>query len=317
MDTITDVEGIKVGHAHDVNAVTGCSVILCEQGATAGVDVRGGAPGTRETDLLCPKNMVEKVHAVYLSGGSAFGLDGASGVMKYLEEKGVGFDVGVAKVPIVPGAVIFDLTIGDHKRRPDLAMGYRACLNATTKNEMMGNVGAGMGATVGKILGDEFAMKGGLGTASITVKDLVVGAIVIVNCLGDVVDPDTGKIIAGALNEEKNSFADTISLIKNGFDGSARFGANTTIGTIATNAKLSKAGASKVASMAHNGYARTIRPVHTMSDGDTIFCLSTGKIDADISIVGALAAEVMAKAVVRAIKNAEHLEGRKSYKDMV
>lgn len=316
MDCITDVKGIKVGHAGDLQAATGCTVVLCESGAVAGVDVRGGAPGTRETDLLDPKNLVERVHAVYLSGGSAFGLDGASGVMRYLEERGVGFDTGAAKVPIVPGAVIFDLAIGDPKKRPDLSMGYEACLNASEENDMMGNVGAGAGATVGKFLGHEFSMKGGLGTASIKAGGLVVGALVVVNCLGDVVDPDKGEIVAGALNMEKKGFADTMELMKKGISENPSFGQNTTIGVVATNARLSKAGANKAASMAHNGLARSIRPVHTMYDGDTIFCLSTGEIDADISIVGALAAEAVAKAVIRAVERAETLYERICCKDL-
>lgn len=316
MDCLTDVRGIRVGHAGDLQAATGCTVVICESGAVAGVDVRGGAPGTRETDLLDSKNLVEKVHALYLSGGSAFGLDGASGVMRYLEERDIGFDTGVAKVPIVPGAVIFDLSIGDSKKRPDFKMGYDACLNASDKNDMMGNVGAGIGATVGKYFGDEFSMKGGLGTASIRAGDLLVGALVVVNCLGDVVDPENGTIIAGTLNMEKTGFANTIELMKRGFSGGAGLGRNTTIGVIATNARLSKAGANKAASMAHNGLARTIKPVHTMYDGDAIFCLSTGEIDADISIVGALAAEAVAKAVVRAVESAETLYGRICCRDL-
>ncbi|WP_422446642.1 P1 family peptidase [Thermoanaerobacterium sp. DL9XJH110] len=316
LDCITDVKGIKVGHAQDLDAATGCTVVLCEEGAVGGAEVRGGAPGTRETDLLGPRNLVEKVHGVYLSGGSAFGLDGASGVMRYLEERGIGFDVGVTKVPIVPAAVLFDLTVGDYRKRPDFAMGYEACLNATDNNDMMGNVGAGTGATVGKFLGDEFSMKGGLGTASIRVGDLVVGALVAVNCLGDVIDPDTGEIVAGALNETKTGFADTMKLMKAGVTGPGGFGRNTTIGVVATNAALTKAGAGKVASMAHNGYARTIRPVHTMYDGDTVFCLSCGRVRAEVSIVGALAAEVVAKAVVRAVRSAETLGGKISHKDL-
>lgn len=316
MDCITDVKGIKVGHAQDLDAATGCTVVLCEEGAVGGAEVRGGAPGTRETDLLGPRNLVEKVHGVYLSGGSAFGLDGASGVMRYLEERGIGFDVGVTKVPIVPAAVLFDLTVGDYRKRPDFAMGYEACLNATDNNDMMGNVGAGTGATVGKFLGDEFSMKGGLGTASIKVGDLVVGALVAVNCLGDVIDPDTGEIVAGALNETKTGFADTMKLMKAGVTGAGGFGRNTTIGVVATNAALTKAGAGKVASMAHNGYARTIRPVHTMYDGDTVFCLSCGRVRAEVSIVGALAAEVVAKAVVRAVRSAGTLGGKISHKDL-
>ena len=299
---LTDVKGIQVGHAQNYEAGTGCTVILCKDGAVAGVDVRGGAPGTRETDLLSPENLIEKVHAIYLGGGSAFGLDGASGVMHFLEENKIGFDVGVTKVPIVPAAVIFDLNVGDYRIRPDFKMGYEACLNAKSVDNASGNVGAGTGATVGKYLGDEFSMKGGLGTYSIRIGDLVVAALVVVNCLGDVVDPATGEILAGALNEGKTGFANTIETIKKGFMSQNIFSGNTTIGVVATNALLSKAHAKKVASMAHNGYARAIRPVHTMADGDTIFCLSLGEVKADVSIVGVLAAEVVAKAIVNAVK---------------
>jgi len=310
---LTDVKGIQVGHAQNYEAGTGCTVILCEQGAVAGVDVRGGAPGTRETDLLLPENMIQKVHAIYLRGGSAFGLDGVSGVMHFLEENNIGFDVGVTKVPIVPAAVIFDLNVGDYRIRPDFKMGYEACINATDTDNSSGNVGAGTGATVGKYLGDEFSMKGGLGTHSIKIGDLVVAALVVVNCLGDVVDPDTGEILAGALNETKTGFANTIATIKKGLTSQNIFCGNTTIGVVATNAILSKAQAKKVASMAHNGYARAIRPVHTMLDGDTIFCLSLGELNVDVSMVGVLAAEVMAKAIVKAIKSAKPLYGKMSY----
>ncbi len=315
--SITDINGIEVGHAGDLNAATGCTVVICRRGAVAGVDVRGGAPGTRETDLLNPQNMVDKVHAVYLSGGSAFGLDGVSGVMQYLEEQGIGMDVGVTKVPIVPAAVLFDLTIGDFRKRPDFNMGYEACKNASDKNSLMGNVGAGIGATVGKILGDQFSMKGGLGTASIKAGRLVVGAIVAVNCLGDVVDPDTGKIIAGALDESGDGFVDAVRLFETGRVFLGGLGKNTTIGVVATNGTLSKAGANKVASMSHNGYARTIRPVHTMYDGDAIFCLSTCQVDADVSIVGSLAAEAVLRAVISAVKSAKPLKGKKAWSDFV
>jgi L-aminopeptidase/D-esterase-like protein len=311
--SITDIDGIKVGHAGDLTSATGCTVVICENGAIAGVDVRGGAPGTRETDLLNPQNMVDKVHAIYLSGGSAFGLDGASGVMKYLEEKGIGLDVGVTKVPIVPAAVLFDLTIGDFRKRPDFNMGYEACQKACDNNFMMGNVGAGIGATVGKIFGDRFSMKGGLGTASIKVGQLVVGAIVAVNCLGDVIDPNTGQIIAGALDKSGKGFADTARLLETGNAFFGGFGKNTTIGVVTTNGILSKAEANKVASMSHNGYARTIRPIHTMYDGDTIFCLSTCQVEADVSVVGSLSAEAVSRAVVSAVKSAKPLCGKKAW----
>lgn len=317
INSITDVAGIKVGHAQDFEGGTGSTVVLCEEGAVGGVDVRGGAPGTRETDLLDPKNLVDKVHGIYLSGGSAFGLDGATGVMKYLEERGKGFDVGITKVPIVPAAVIFDLSVGDYRARPDAGMGYQACQNASAVSDMMGSIGAGTGATVGKLLGDRFSMKGGLGTASIRLGELVVGALVVTNCLGDVVDPQTGRILAGALNYEKNGFADTMNLIKSGLASNTPPGSNTTIGVVATNAKLTKAKANKIASMAHNGYARTIRPVHTLHDGDTVFCLSIGNIEADTSIIGALAAEVMSEAVVRSVTKATCLYNKKTYAELL
>lgn len=313
----TDIEGIKVGHEQCLTGATGCTVIICEEGATGGVDVRGGAPGTRETDLLNPVNLVEKVHGVYLGGGSAFGLDAASGVMEYLEERKIGFDVGVTSVPIVVGAVLFDLTVGDHRIRPDKKMGYKACENATKLQFLEGTVGAGTGATVGKFLGPQYAMKGGLGSFCLQIGELKVGALVAVNCLGDVIDPKTGEILAGALNKDKNGFADTESLMIEGYASKKNlFSGNTTIGVIATNGKMTKSQANKIASMAHNGYARTMRPAHTMVDGDTIFTLGTGIVEADMNVIGLLAARVMEEAVVRAIKKATTLEGYKTYNDM-
>ncbi|SNS79450.1 L-aminopeptidase/D-esterase [Anaerovirgula multivorans] len=313
----TDIEGIKVGHQQDLAAATGCTVVICEKGATGGVDVRGGAPGTRETDLLNPVNLVDKLHAVVLAGGSAFGLDAASGVMEYLEERKVGFDVGVTTVPIVASAVLFDLTVGDYKVRPDKAMGYAACENATNQHCPQGTIGAGTGATVGKFLGGDYAMKGGLGTYCIQVGDLKVGALVAVNCLGDVIDPKTGKIVAGALTSDYQSFANTESVMVQQYSSKKNlFNGNTTIGVIVTNADLSKAQANKIASMTHNGYARTMRPAHTMVDGDTIFTMATNKVAAEINVVGLLAAKAMEEAVQRAITEATSLVGIKSYKDL-
>jgi len=319
-NSITDVPGIRVGHAHNLEGGTGCTVVLCEEGAVTAVDVRGGAPGTRETDCLHPANLVPQAHGVYLGGGSAFGLDGASGVMKYLEEKGIGFDTGVAVVPIVPGAVLFDLTVGDPKVRPDREMGYRACLEASTDNTRQGNVGAGAGATVGKALGPEFSMKSGLGTASICRGSLIVGAIVAVNCFGDVIDPATGQIIAGTLTEDKSTFAGSFKIITEHPEKKAEgFSTNTTIGVIATNAAMDKAGALRVAMAAHDGFARTMNPSHTMFDGDTVFCMSTGagagveseawQVESKLTAVCALAAEVMAATVVNAVKNSSSLYG--------
>ncbi len=314
---VNEIEGIKIGNAQDFNALTGCTVIICEEGATAGVDVRGGSPGTRETDLLNPVNMVDKIHAVTLSGGSAFGLDASSGVMQYLEERNIGFDVSVTKVPIVCSAVLFDLIAGDYKIRPDKAMGYAACENAQMNQCVEGNVGAGTGATVGKILGPEYSMKGGLGCYAVQVGELQVGAVIAVNCLGDIVDPSTGKMVAGALKEDHKSFANTEDVMISTYSEKKNlFNGNTTIGTVITNGKFSKSEMNKIASMAHNGYGRTMRPAHSMFDGDTIFTMATGKIGADISVVGLLAARVVEQAVLRAIKHADSVLGYKSYKDL-
>jgi len=313
---ITDISGIRIGNSQDLVAGTGCTVILCEQGAVAGVDVRGGSPGTRETDLLKSENQVDKVHAVFLAGGSAFGLDAAAGIMQYLEEKDVGFDVGVTKVPIVSGAILFDLTCGDYRVRPDKAMGYQACVAADEQEFSEGSVGAGTGATVGKFFGVEHAMKGGLGSYCIQTENLMVGAVVAVNCLGDVIDPGTGMILAGAYKEDPFSFLGTEEgMIENHNRMLNVFSGNTTIGAVITNAKLTKTQANKAASMAHNGYARTIRPSHTMFDGDTIFVLSTGMVEADTSVVGALAARVVEQAIVNAVKKASPLFGYKAYGD--
>jgi len=313
----TDIDDIKVGHAHNMDAGTGCTVVICEKGATAGIDVRGGAPGTRESDLLNPVNLVEKIHAVILSGGSAFGLDSASGVMQYLEERDIGFDVQVTRVPIVCGAVLFDLAIGDHRIRPDREMGYQACLNATNRACAEGCVGAGTGATVGKILGMPRAMKSGLGCYAIQAGTLKVGAIVAVNCLGDVIDPETGERLAGLLNEDLTGLADTEAvMIKSYAEKKNLFAGNTTIGIIATNARLTKSQATKLASMAQNGYARTMRPAHSMFDGDTIFTMATGHVEADLSVLGLLSARVMERAVVSAIRKARSLFGLKCSTDL-
>jgi L-aminopeptidase/D-esterase-like protein len=314
---ITDIEGIKIGHAQDLDAATGCTVVIGEEGVTAGVDVRGGAPGTRETDLLDPVNFVEQIHAVVMAGGSSFGLDAASGVMQYLEEKGVGFDAFVTRIPIVCGAVLFDLTIGDHRIRPEKKMGYQACLNANDTECREGCVGAGTGATVGKILGMERCMKSGLGIYCIQTGELKLGAIVAVNCLGDVIDPKTGETLAGLLDENKKRFINSEEIMIKEFSGrKIEFSGNTTIGVVVTNAKLTKSEANKVASMAHNGYGRTMRPAHTMFDGDTIFAVATGRVDTDVSVSGLLGARVMEQAVVRAVKRATPLCGLKCHSEL-
>ncbi|MBS6041745.1 MAG: P1 family peptidase [Clostridium baratii] len=314
----TDIDNIKLGHAQNEKGLTGCSVIICEDGATGGVDVRGGAPGTRETDLLDPSEMIEKIHAVVLSGGSAYGLEASTGVMEYLEEHNVGFDVSVCKVPIVCSAVLFDLAFGDFKVRPDKKMGYEACINSETYNDdVNGNIGAGFGATIGKILGPSTSMKGGLGTFAVEINGLQVGAIVAVNCLGDVVDPSNSKILAGALNKKNNEFLNSESILLSNIKSPKEpFKGNTTIGLIVTNGKFSKAQAKKIASMAHNGFARTMRPAHTMFDGDTIFTMATNKVDADVTTVGMIAANVMEKAVIRAIKEAKTLNGIIAFDDL-
>lgn len=315
-NAITDVPGIEVGQAQDLDALTGVTVIMCRKGAVGGVDQRGGAPGTRETDLLNPINLIEKVHAIVLAGGSAFGLDAAGGVMKYLEEQKIGFDVGVARVPIVPAAILFDLALGRADVRPTPEMGYRAAVAANAEAVAEGNFGAGTGASVGKIFGNAGAMKCGIGTASIDIGGgIIVGALAAVNAYGDVIDPQTGKIVSGARTIKAGpltlgapgTFADTLATMKT-FAGRMAEGfamrSNTVIGVVATNAKLTKSETNKVAQMAQDGLARAIRPAHTMLDGDTIFALATGQKYADVSLVGAFAAEAFAEACVRAARAA-------------
>lgn len=296
-NTITDVPGIEVGHAQNEEALTGCTVVLCRRGATAGVDVRGGAPGTRETDLLNPVNLVGEVHAVLLAGGSAFGLDAASGVMRYLEEHRIGFKTPNARVPIVPAAILYDLGLGRSNVRPDAAMGYQACANATRYVVEEGNVGAGTGASVGKILGLKQAMKSGVGSASIHIGGgVVVGALVAVNALGDVFDPNTGEFVAGVRGKKK-----TLEWMRSRILNTL-WRDNTVIGVVAVNAKLSKTEMTKVAQMANDGIARAIRPAHTQFDGDAIFALATGGKKMATSTVGAFAAEAVGMAIVRAVK---------------
>ncbi len=320
--SITDVEGISVGHYTDLEGITGCTVVLCREGAVGGVDVRGSAPGTRETDLMRPVNLVERVNAVVLSGGSAFGLDAATGVMRWLEEHGMGFDVGVGVVPIVPAAVLFDLTIGDPRARPDPAAGYEACGAATEGPVAEGCVGAGAGATVGKLLGPKFATKSGLGTAAVKIgRGIVVGAIVAVNAFGDVVDPQTGTIIAGTRKPVVSGFVNTVKAMQGNLGQTILGLGSTTLAVVATNAYLSKEGATKMAQMAQDGLGRTIRPAHTMFDGDTVFALATGKRPkdgqgADPSVVGSAAAEVLAQAIVRAVKTAQSLDGVPAARDL-
>lgn len=312
VDSIVDVAGLSVGHFTDARRPTGCTVVLTPQGATCGVDVRGAAPGTRETELLSPLNAVDKVHAVLLAGGSAFGLDAAGGVMRWLEERGAGVPVGPVRVPIVPAAILFDLWLGDARVRPDAAAGYAACAAASRERPAQGSVGAGAGASVGKLYGIARAMKGGIGTASLRVGGITVGALVAVNALGDVIDPASGRPVAGARSADGQHLLGTLNAILAG-DLPAPFqpGSATTIGVVATDAALNKAQANKVAQMAHDGLARAINPVHTMGDGDTLFALATGETGraADVTLIGALAAEATARAVLNAVRAAGRLAG--------
>ena len=312
MSGLTDVPGFLVGHAQNKEALTGCTVVLCPPNTVGGVDQRGGAPGTRETDLLHTGHLVSQVNAVLLTGGSAFGLDAAAGVMRYCEEKKMGYEFGGAFVPIIPAAVLFDLGIGDPKVRPDAEMGYQACLKASDETPAEGNVGAGTGATVGKILTMKMATKSGIGTASIDLGGGgKVAALVAVNSLGDVIDPNSGEIIAGARGIK--GYADTLKVMKT-FVGRkamtfASKAGNTVIGVVATNVKLNKDQINKVAQMAHNGVARTIRPAFSMFDGDTLFALSAGKVEMDLNIVGAYAAIAYQEAILRAVRCAEEAGG--------
>jgi L-aminopeptidase/D-esterase-like protein len=325
---ISNISGIRIGQEQNNNALTGCTVIIAEEGAVGGIDQRGGSPGTRETDLLRPMHMVENIHAVLLTGGSAFGLNAAAGVMKYLEENKIGFNTGVVPVPIVPAAVLFDLAIGDPSIRPDLQMGYQACTNASTEPPIQGNFGAGCGATVGKIFGMLSAMKSGIGQAALEISSGVfIGAIVAVNAFGDVIDPSSGDILAGARPVQKgplqlggkNKFANTLDVLRT-FTGQTimKFASsqNTTIGAVITNARLTKEEANKVAQMAQNGLALSINPAHTMMDGDTLFTMATGKKKIDVNIIGAFAPMVVAQAIINAVTFAQPVAGLPSYKNL-
>ena len=315
-ETITAVPGVRVGHYTDAGNATGCTVILFEEGAVGGVDVRGAAPGTRETDLLRPGNLVERVHAIVLSGGSAYGLDAASGVMRYLEERGIGFQIGPAVVPIVPAAILFDLGLITHSARPGPEEGYRACEDASS-GVAEGSVGAGTGATVGKVLGMDRAVKGGLGTACLDLGDgLLVGAIVAVNAVGSVVDPESGRVLAGPRREDGKGFLDTAALMTQpDFEAAHRqVPVNTTIGVVATNAALTKEEANRLAMMGQDGIAMAVRPSHTMADGDVVFAAATATVAALVdrgasSRLGAAAAAAMAQAITRAVTRATGLGG--------
>ena len=305
--SITRVAGIEVGHFTDTRRPTGCTVVMAREGAVAGVDVRGAAPGTRETDLLHPSNLVDKVHAIMLAGGSAWGLEAATGAVRWLEERGVGLDVAVGRLPIVPAAVLFDLLVGDMRIRPDAAAGYAACAAASSADPAEGNVGAGAGAVVGKVFGIQHAMKGGVGTASVTVDGVTVGALIACNALGDVIDPDTAQVMAGARTDDGRALRDTRRALLRGQPPQPLLaGTNTTIGVVATDAILTKAQAHRLAIAAHDGLARSINPVHTMSDGDTLFSLGTGRAGKSLGmmVLATMAAEATARATVRAVQAA-------------
>ena len=305
--SITRVAGIEVGHFTDTRRPTGCTVVMAREGAVAGVDVRGAAPGTRETDLLHPSNLVDKVHAIMLAGGSAWGLEAATGAVRWLEERGVGLDVAVGRLPIVPAAVLFDLLVGDMRIRPDAAAGYAACAAASGADPTEGNVGAGAGAVVGKVFGIQHAMKGGVGTASVTVDGVTVGALIACNALGDVIDPDTAQVMAGARTDDGRALRDTRRALLRGQPPQPLLaGTNTTIGVVATDAILTKAQAHRLAIAAHDGLARSINPVHTMSDGDTLFSLGTGRAGKSLGmmVLATMAAEATARATVRAVQAA-------------
>lgn len=315
--SIKDIENIKIGNAQNREAGTGCTVVICENGAPTGLDVRGGGPASRESELLKPVAAADSIHAVLLSGGSAFGLDAAGGVMQYLEEKNIGYDVGITKVPLVCESCLFDLAVGDYQVRPDKEMGYEACVNAEAGNYKDGNEGAGTGATVGKLHGADGCMKSGIGSYAVQIGELKVGAIAAVNALGDIYDWKSGEKIAGLLAEDQKTFLDTeqefyksYAVVEN------KFVENTTLGIVITNAKFDKTQLCKIASMTQNGYARSIRPVHTTADGDSIYAMSVGEVSADQDMVGTLAAQVMSEAILRAVMSAESDYGFVAVKDL-
>lgn len=306
---IMEVGGFRIGHAHNEEAATGCTVVLLDNMSPAGLDVRGGGPASRESQVLAPVASAEAINAVLLSGGSAFGLDAAGGVQKYLEERNIGFDVGITKVPLVSQSCLFDLGVGRHDIRPDAAMAYEACENASYSPPAEGNAGAGIGCSVGKYRGMERAMKAGFGTYALQAGPLKVGAIVAVNALGDIYDHN-GKMIAGLLNSEKNGLSNTLEeLFQDVTIASNLFTGNTTLGIVVTNAKFQKTQLTKIAGMTHNGFARAIRPVHTNADGDSIYAISTGDIPGDVNVVGAMAAKAMEEAILRAVRQAESAYG--------
>ena len=315
---ITGIEGIQIGQVEDAAAGTGCTVFVCEAGMRAGVDIRGGGPASRETPLLNPLMAAQAVHAIVLGGGSAFGLDAAGGVMRCLEERDIGFDVGVTKVPLVVQSDIFDLTVGDASVRPDAAMGYEAAqLALDAPNYRDGNYGVGCGATVGKLAGMEYCMKSGIGSYAVQIGDLKVGAVVVVNALGDVFDWRTGAQIAGLLTEDRTTLRSTAQYMRERLEVvENKFAGNTTLAVVVTNGDFDKSRLGKIAGMAHDGYARSIHPIHTSADGDSIYAVSVGEVPADQDLVGTLAAEVVSEAITRAIRSAESAYGFPCAADM-
>jgi L-aminopeptidase/D-esterase-like protein len=315
---ITRVRGFLVGHANDFKNLTGCTIILCPPGTMGSADIRGSAAGTRQMDALVGLHVVDEVHGVCIAGGSAFGLDAAGGAMEFLEERGRGFDVAVTRVPIVPTAVIYDLSVGNCRRRPDKAMGYAACQAATGEPQGDGSVGAGVGATVGKLLGVLQATKGGLGTSFLEGPEgLQVGALAVVNAFGDVVDPGTGTILAGARrDQDSHEFVNTVAMLRQGIVRPRFAEPNTTIGVVATNARLTREQTQKVAQMGHNALARCIRPVHTLFDGDTVFVLAYPEVSVDLHIVGVLAEAALEQAILGAVKSAAGLGVLPAYQDV-
>ncbi|OON95729.1 MAG: peptidase [Epulopiscium sp. Nele67-Bin005] len=305
-----EVGKFKIGHAQDVEGATGCTVFLPDECAVAGVDIRGGGPASREAHLLDSQMAATGIHAILLSGGSAFGLDAAGGVMQFLEERNIGFDVGVTKVPLVCQSSLFDLMVGDMKARPNKEMAYEACQNASYNENEQGNIGAGTGCTVGKVLGPKYAMKCGLGTYATQLGDIKVGALVAVNALGDIYNPETGKQVAGLLTPNKTSLRSSESVLYEQTQPNL-FTGNTTLGIVVTNCKFSKSEMNKIASMAHNGYARAISPVHTTADGDSIYAVSTGEVESDVNVIGTLASRVIEKAILSAVLHTKSAYGFK------
>lgn len=303
--SVRDLDDFRIGQVENEKAATGITVIISEKGMAAGVDIRGGGPASRECELLRPFSTAEVIHALVLGGGSTFGLDASGGVLKYLEEHKIGYDMGITHIPQVCQSDIFDLTVGDSKTRPDKDMGYQACINSEKQNYRDGNYGAGCGASVGKWLGMDYCMKSGIGSAAVCIGELKLGAVVVVNAIGDIFDPEDGKMIAGLLSEDKHSFRSTEQMMYEMAEPKEKgLVGNTTIGAILTNADFNKMQLSKIASMAHNGYARCIRPVHTSLDGDSIYALSSCKVRADMDLIGTLAAKVMSMAIVKAVRSA-------------